>query len=186
MRHLIWVGSAMALALALVLSNIVGQAHVVRRGELTDAARRMTEGDLSVRTHLAGTRSSRRARTRRSIVSREASPRRWASSAPNATFRRRSSRRCRKGSSSSIATGGIVLVNPALRAMLLLGTDAVGKLLIETVRHAQLDDLVEDARAAVDSKPVELELPGLKPRRLLVHASPLSGDDEGLSSSSST
>ena len=39
--------------------------------------------------------------------------------------------------------GRIVLVNPALRSMLLLGADAVGKLLIETVRHAELDDLVE-------------------------------------------
>jgi hypothetical protein len=35
------------------------------------------------------------------------------------------------------------------------------------------------AEASID-RPVELELPGLKPRRLLVHAAPLSGDDEGL------
>jgi two-component system phosphate regulon sensor histidine kinase PhoR len=76
--------------------------------------------------------------------------------------------------------GRIVLVNPALRSMLLVGAEAVGKLLIETVRHAQLEDLVEDARASSGAVPVELELPGLKPRRVLVHASPLSGDDEGL------
>jgi two-component system phosphate regulon sensor histidine kinase PhoR len=76
--------------------------------------------------------------------------------------------------------GRIVLVNPALRSMLLVGAEAVGKLLIETVRHAQIDDLVEDARAVEGAVPVEIELPGLKPRRLLVHASPLAGDDGGL------
>src|SRR4029077_3030765 len=75
--------------------------------------------------------------------------------------------------------GRIVLVNPALRAMLLLGTDAVGKLLIETVRHAELHNLLVDAQDAPDAmahQPVEIDLPGLKPRRVLVHAAPLSGD----------
>jgi two-component system phosphate regulon sensor histidine kinase PhoR len=76
--------------------------------------------------------------------------------------------------------GRIVLVNPALRSMLLVGGEAVGKLLVETVRHAQLEDLVQEARATASSTPVEIELPGLKPRRLLVHASPLAGDDGGL------
>jgi two-component system phosphate regulon sensor histidine kinase PhoR len=64
--------------------------------------------------------------------------------------------------------------------MLLLGTDAVGKLLMETVRHAQLHTMLENARDALDDRPVEIELPGLKPRRVLVQAAPLSGDDEGL------
>jgi two-component system phosphate regulon sensor histidine kinase PhoR len=73
--------------------------------------------------------------------------------------------------------GRIVLVNPALRAMLLLGADAVGKLLIETVRHAQLHTMLENARAARDDRQVELELPGLKPRRMLVQVAPL---DEGM------
>jgi two-component system phosphate regulon sensor histidine kinase PhoR len=76
--------------------------------------------------------------------------------------------------------GRIVLVNPALRAMLLLGADAVGKLLMETVRHAQLHEMLEDAREAPSDLPVEIELPGLKPRRVLVQAAPLSGDDEGM------
>ena len=76
-----------------------------------------------------------------------------------------------------------MLVNPALRSMLLLGADAVGKLLIETVRHAELARLLVDARESPDdfaNLPVEIELPGLKPRRLLVHAAPLSGDDHGM------
>ena len=71
-------------------------------------------------------------------------------------------------------------MNPALRSTLLLGADAIGKLLIETVRHAELDTVVDQARESPDDPPVEIELPGLKPRRLLVQAAPLSGDDQGL------
>jgi two-component system phosphate regulon sensor histidine kinase PhoR len=56
----------------------------------------------------------------------------------------------------------------------------VGKLLIETVRHAQIDTMLDRAREDPEDQPLELELPGLKPRRLLVTAAPLSGDEEGL------
>jgi two-component system phosphate regulon sensor histidine kinase PhoR len=76
--------------------------------------------------------------------------------------------------------GRIELMNSALRSMLLLGTDAVGKLLIETVRHAQLSEMLEDARAEPQDQAVEIELPGLKPRRVLVQVAPLSAGDEGL------
>jgi two-component system phosphate regulon sensor histidine kinase PhoR len=72
--------------------------------------------------------------------------------------------------------GRVVLVNPALRAMLLLGADAVGKLLIETVRHAQLNTLIESARTQAVDRPLEIELPGLKPRRMLVQITSLGGD----------
>jgi two-component system phosphate regulon sensor histidine kinase PhoR len=75
--------------------------------------------------------------------------------------------------------GRIVLLNPSVRAMLLLGTESVGKLLIETVRRAELEDLLALARETNEEQEVEIELPGLKPRRLLVHASPLSGDEGG-------
>jgi two-component system phosphate regulon sensor histidine kinase PhoR len=75
--------------------------------------------------------------------------------------------------------GRIVLLNPSVRAMLLIGTESVGKLLIETVRRAELEDLLALARHTNQEQEVEIELPGLKPRRLLVHASPLSGDEAG-------
>jgi two-component system, OmpR family, phosphate regulon sensor histidine kinase PhoR len=78
------------------------------------------------------------------------------------------------------ADGRVVLVNAALRSMFLLGTDAVGKLLIETVRHAQLSTLLERARAEHDDRPVEIDVPGIKPRRILVQVASLSGGDEGM------
>lgn len=179
MRRLIWIGSGVALALALVLSNLVAKRMSGAVSELTDAARRMTEGDLSVRTRLTG---------HDELGELGHALDRLAGSLATTLGQLRAERdlqgRILEAMQEGVVVvdrdGRIVLVNPALRSMLLVGAEAVGKLLIETVRHAQIDDLVEDARASSGAVPIEIELPGLKPRRLLVHASPLSGDDEGL------
>jgi two-component system phosphate regulon sensor histidine kinase PhoR len=179
MRRLIWIGSAVALALALVLSNLVAKRMSGAVSELTDAARRMTEGDLSVRTRLTG---------HDELGELGHALDRLAGSLATTLGQLRAERdlqgRILEAMQEGVVVvdrdGRIVLVNPALRSMLLVGAEAVGKLLIETVRHAQIDDLVEDARASSGAVPIEIELPGLKPRRLLVHASPLPGDDEGL------
>jgi two-component system, OmpR family, phosphate regulon sensor histidine kinase PhoR len=74
--------------------------------------------------------------------------------------------------------GHIALINAALREMLLLGHDAVGKTQLEAIRHADLKELIDQARD--DAEPVtgEIELGGLKPRRLLVRAAQLPGNDE--------
>ena len=179
-RGLIWGASAFALGLALVLSNIVARRMSAAVGELTDTARRMSDGDLSVRTRLVG--HDELARLGHALD-------RLAGSLATTLGQLRAERdlqgRILEAMQEGVVvvdrTGHIVLVNPALRAMLLLGADAVGKLLIETVRQAQIQDLIAGARDHESSGvPVEIEMPGLKPRRLLVHASPLSGDDEGL------
>jgi two-component system phosphate regulon sensor histidine kinase PhoR len=70
--------------------------------------------------------------------------------------------------------GHIVLLNSALREMLLLGADAVGKTQLEAIRHADLKELIEVARAG-EAITGEIELEGLKPRRLLVRAATLPG-----------
>jgi two-component system phosphate regulon sensor histidine kinase PhoR len=180
MRHLLWIGSGVALALALLLSNIVAKRMSGAVGELTQAARRMTEGDLSVRTRLTG--HDELAELGHALDRLAGGlARTLGELRAERDLQRRILEAMQEGVVVVDRDGRIVLVNPALRAMLLLGADAVGKLLIETVRHAQLDDLLESAReGAAPSKPVEIELPGIKPRRILVHASPLSGDDEGL------
>src|ERR1019366_2148190 len=54
MRRMIGLGSLIGLGLALVLSNIVAKRMSAAVSELTDAARRMTAGDLEVRTRLSG------------------------------------------------------------------------------------------------------------------------------------
>jgi two-component system phosphate regulon sensor histidine kinase PhoR len=180
-HRLIWLGSAVALGLALVLSNIVAKRMSAAVGELTDAARRMTEGDLETRTRLTG--HDELSELGQALDRLAGS---LATSLGKLRAERDLQRRILEAMHEGVVVvdrdGRIVLVNPALRSTLLLGADAVGKLLIETVRHAELDTLVERAREAPDpdEPPVEIELPGLKPRRLLVQVAPLSGDDEGL------
>jgi two-component system, OmpR family, phosphate regulon sensor histidine kinase PhoR len=178
-RGFIWFSAAVALGLALVMANVAKRMLSSAVRKLTDTARRMTQGDLSVRTRVVGhddlaelgheldrlagslARTLGELRTERDL-------------------QRRILEAMQEGVAVVDRDGRIVLVNPALRAMLLLGADAVGKLLIETVRHAQLEDLLDAARDGSDNTPLEIELPGLKPRRILAHAAPLSGDDEGL------
>ena len=177
--RIIWAGSGIALLLAFVLSNVLASRMSSAVGELTDAARRMTEGDLEVRTRLAG---------HDELSGLGQALDRLAGSLATTLGELRAERdlqgRILEAMHEGVVVvdrdGRIVLMNPALRSQLLLGADAIGKLLIETVRHAELDTVVDHAREAPDDLPVEIELPGLKPRRLLVQAAPLSGDDEGL------
>jgi two-component system phosphate regulon sensor histidine kinase PhoR len=65
--------------------------------------------------------------------------------------------------------GRIDAVNPALREMLLLGADVRGKRPLEVVRHARLAELIEACKSD------EIELGGVKPRRLLARASRIAG-----------
>jgi two-component system phosphate regulon sensor histidine kinase PhoR len=183
LRRMIWLGSALALGLAFLLSSGVARRMSGAVGELTVAARRMSEGDLSVRTRLPG---------RDELAELGQSLDRLAGTLSTTLGDLRSQLdlhgRILDAMSEGVVVvdrdGRIVLLNPALRSMLLLGADAVGKLLIETVRHAELHNLLVEARDSMDDAfanlPVEIDLPGLKPRRVLVQAAPLSGDDHGM------
>lgn len=71
--------------------------------------------------------------------------------------------------------GQVALLNAALREMLLLGVDAVGKSQLEAIRHEELKEIVDQAREG-EAVTGEIEFEGLKPRRLLVRAAPLPGD----------
>jgi two-component system phosphate regulon sensor histidine kinase PhoR len=177
-RSMLWVGAGVALALTLALSHLLGNRLSVVTSELTRAARRMADGDLTVRTRLAG--NDELAELGHSLDRLAGG---MAATLSDLRGERDLQKRILEAMHEGVVVvdgdGRIVLVNPALRAMLLLGADAVGKLLIETVRHAQLHTMLENARAARDDRQVELELPGLKPRRMLVQAAPLVGD-EGL------
>lgn len=180
MRRFIAIGSVAALALALIFSSVVARRMSAAVGELTQAARRMTEGDLSVRTRIEG--HDELAELGHALD--------WLAGSLATTLGQLRAERDLQGRILEAMQEGVVvvdrdgriaLVNPALRSMLLVGADAVGKLLIETVRHAQLEELLAAAREEpAEASRLEIELPGLKPRRLLVHAAPLSGDDDGL------
>jgi two-component system phosphate regulon sensor histidine kinase PhoR len=178
-RRLVWFGSGAALVLALVLSNLLANRMSGAVGELTEAAHRMAEGDLSVRTHLTG--DDELAELGHALDRVAGS---LATTLDELRAERDLQARILEAMQEGVVVvdrdGRIVLVNPALRSMLLVGADAVGKLLIEALRHAQLEELLVAARELAGASQMEIELPGLKPRRLLVHAAPLSGDDEGM------
>jgi two-component system phosphate regulon sensor histidine kinase PhoR len=72
--------------------------------------------------------------------------------------------------------GSVLHANPALREMLLLGSGVIGKHLLEVVRNVGLMDLLEEARHSEGTATGEVELGGIKPRRLLVQVSPLPGE----------
>jgi two-component system phosphate regulon sensor histidine kinase PhoR len=182
LRRLLWIGAAFGLGLAFLLSSGVARRMSAALTELTGATRRMSEGDLAVRTRMP---------VRDELSELGQNLDRLAATMSVTLGDLRSAidlhGRILDAMSEGVVVvdqeGRIVLVNPALRSMLLLGTDAVGKLLIETVRHAELHNLLLDAREASDefsNLPVEIDLPGLKPRRVLVQAAPLSGDDHGM------
>jgi two-component system phosphate regulon sensor histidine kinase PhoR len=69
--------------------------------------------------------------------------------------------------------GQVALINPALREMLLLGADAVGKRPLELVRDSALQELLDAARRSPRPAQGEIEIGGLKPRKLLVVANRL-------------
>jgi len=74
----------------------------------------------------------------------------------------------------------ILLANPSLREMLLLDSDVTGRSTIEVIRNAELQSIVE--KALVGNEPLvgEIEVGGIKPRCMLVHAARLSGEPRAL------
>ncbi len=134
---------------------------------LTDAARRMHEGDLTVRARVA---------REQDVGQLGAAFDQLAGSLSQTVGELRSERdlvsRILDGMQEGVLLldkdGKVALMNPALREMLLLRADFVGQPLLEVVRHAELKELLDRARITRTTCSGEVELGGLKPRRLLV------------------
>jgi len=175
----LWLSAVVALTTALTLSASLAARFSDAFGALQQAVHRMANGDWSVRMRLGGQDEFALLGSRLDGM---------AAGLGSTIGALRTERDLQKKILEAMHEGVVVvdqdgrieLVNSALRAMLLLGADAVGKLLIETVRHAQLMAMLEKARAERDDRLIEIELPGLKPRRVLVQAAPLSPGDEGM------
>lgn len=178
-HRLVAFGTAVALVVAVLMSGVAARRMSRVVETLTDVARHMTDGDLAVRTHLRG--HDELATLGRALDG-------LAENLSRTMGTLRSERdlleRILSGMQEGVLLlgreGRIVLVNPALRAMLLLGADALGKPLIEVVRDASLGELLQNARVSRGAVPGEIGLPGLKPRRLMVHAVRLAGDVDGV------
>ena len=78
--------------------------------------------------------------------------------------------------------GQIVLANPAMRSMARLGSDVLGKQVIEAIRNAALQDALHRAAKARKGAAIvqEIELGGLLPKRLLVRVSQLASPNRGV------
>jgi two-component system, OmpR family, phosphate regulon sensor histidine kinase PhoR len=134
---------------------------------LTDAARRMHEGDLTVRARVA---------REQDVGQLGAAFDQLAGSLSQTVGELRSERdlvsRILDGMQEGVLLldndGKVALMNPALREMLLLRADLLGQPLLEVVRHAELKELLDRARTTRTTCSGEVELGGLKPRRLLV------------------
>jgi two-component system phosphate regulon sensor histidine kinase PhoR len=175
LRAILVVGGLVALLAALLMSSaaVVLVSRALRR--VTAIARRMSAGDLDLRSrldtrdevgdlgraldHLAEnlSRSLRELRDDRDLLGRILEA-------------------MREGVLVLDSERRILLFNGSLREMLLLDTAASGRPAIEVVRNAELQILVDAAIAGQEPVTGEIEVAGLRPRRLLVHATRLLGE----------
>jgi two-component system phosphate regulon sensor histidine kinase PhoR len=175
--RLVFVTALVAIGLAIALSASASSslARVVRT--LTVTANRMASGDLSVRSGLRGTDEL-------SELGRALDKLAAELSAAMEGLRAETDlltgllEGMQEGVLVTDRDGHLAIMNRALREMLLLGAEAVGRPVVQAVEHAELGPLLEEARKK-GSSVAELDLPGIKPRRVLVHASKLLGPRGG-------
>jgi len=172
------IGVFFALGISLLISLITAQVASRSARSLTESARKMAAGDLNTRIPTLGKDEFGELGRALDQLARSLSQ----------TLRELKSERDRmdgvlsrmhEGVLMLDATGRIVLVNPALREMLLL-QDALGKTPLEAIRHSELKLLLDEVVAQDRAASREIEVAGLMPRRLLVRAAPLGANEGGL------
>jgi two-component system phosphate regulon sensor histidine kinase PhoR len=175
LERVVAVTAVLAIAVAVVMSSLASELAGRAASSLAQVARRMASGELAARSRLFARDEfgdlsralNRLART----FSRSIGELREERDRLNALLSG-----MQEGMLLLDASGRIVLVNPALREMLLLGADAVGKTLLEAIRHAELKQLLDQARHAPEPLTREIEIGSIKPRRLLVRVAELSSE----------
>jgi two-component system phosphate regulon sensor histidine kinase PhoR len=178
MRRTLVTGALIALLVAIVISLTAAQLTARRLLELANVARRFAGGHLHTRSRASGDDE---------ITAVGHALDHLAENLSRTLGELRSERDVLTGILSSMSEGvlvvgtegRIVMTNPALRAMLLLGPDAVGKSILQVIRNADLNELLRRAAERGDME-AELGLAGLKPRRVLVRAVRLSDAPGGV------
>lgn len=173
------VGALLALGLAIVMSTVAAQLMSRALRGITRAARRMSAGDLGARIRLGGDDEiGELGRTLDGL----------AENLSQTLDTLRGERDLFGRMLESMQEGVLVLdrdlrillINRALREMLLLGADVVGRLPIETIRNAELQAILDKAASMGKPASGEVEIAGFGPRRFMVHATPLGGEPRGL------
>lgn len=169
-RRLVLLGAALASLVAVALSSLAAELASAPARRIIDAATRMARGELSTRTSPRGTDEL-------SELGRALDHLAASLSSSIDQLRREHGlvqgilESMREGVMLLDGQGRVALVNASLREMISLGADVTGRTLLESVRHAELARLLDAARAAESAVDGEVELGGLKPRRLMVRAS---------------
>jgi len=171
--------TALALAAAIVVSTVAAELASRTARSLTEVARRMASGDLSTRARQTGDDEFGELGRALDQLAKNLSR----------TLGELREERDRLGGILASMQEGVLLLdraghiyvlNPSLREMLLVGPDSVGKTVLEVVRHAELKELLDQGRRSLEPVTREIDFGTLQPRRLLVRAAQLPGDQGGL------
>ncbi len=177
LRKSLAASAVMALGIALTMSMLTAQIASRAARTLTQAARKMANGDLTVRIPTSGTDEMGELGRALDQLTRSLQQ----------SLRELKSERDRmdgvlsrmhEGVLMLDATGHILLVNPALREMLLL-QNATGKTPLEVIRHSELKLLLDEVVGSGNAASREIDVAGLMPRKLLVRAAPLGAEQGG-------
>ena len=171
-------GALFALAVAGIVSWLAAQLISRKLRDLTLAARSMAAGNLATRTRVGG---------RDEIGALGNALDQLAQSLSRSLDELRGERDLLNGILASMAEGVLVvtrdgriaLSNAALKTMFLVTGDPVGKYVLHVIRNADLNEILNQA-ARGEVREMELELSGLRPRRVLVRASALHGAPAGV------
>ncbi len=167
-------GSLLFFALLAVMASLMERFMARGLGALNEVARRMVEGDLDARSGLEGEGELPELGSTLDKLARGLS-----SSLKELRAERDRMAGILEGMQEGVilldAKRRIVVLNPALREMLLLPADAIGKPLLEVVRNAELRDLFDAAAGDDEPTTQEVEIGNIKPRRLLARVARMPG-----------
>jgi two-component system phosphate regulon sensor histidine kinase PhoR len=180
-RHLHWLvvlGGATALGVAVLAALVAASLISQRVRELTGVARQMRHGDLGVRARTEG--NDEVAELGRVLDQLAAS---LSQALTELRAERDLMRQVLQGMGEGVLLlgrdGRVALANHSLREMLLLGPDMAGKLPLEVVRNADLQQVLDEVARGEGTVSKEIEIGDIKPRRLLVHGLALTEDPGG-------
>lgn len=178
LRQVLVVSAVLALSVMLVASLAVQVASRKAR-VLADTARKMAAGDLEVRSRLVGDDEFTEVGNALDRLAKNLSRTLEALSEERDRMRG-VLESMQEGVLLLDEEGRVALINPALREMLLLRGDEIGQTLLAAVRNAELKELVDRVVESGELVTGEVSLSGLRPRQLLVRASPMQGDRPGV------
>lgn len=178
LREALILAAALALAVAVLVTSLAVQLVSRTALSLTASAQKMAAGDLHVRTRAEG--HDEFADLGRALD-------RMAKNLSTTLTALREERDRLSGILAHMDEGvlfldddgRVALVNPKLREMLVLQGQQEGNTLLESIRHAELRQLLHSAQVGRQTEG-EIEVTGLRPSKLLVRATRLDGAQRGV------